>query len=48
MQEKDEKEEGGRRGAAKSSGLDKETRGVLVKGTRVSGVRQSANGRLLE
>lgn len=35
-----------RRGGVKSSELDKETCGVLVKGTRVSGVRQSAVERL--
>lgn len=35
-----------RRGGVKSSELDKETCGVLVKGTRVSGVRQSVDERL--
>lgn len=35
-----------RRGKVKSSELDKKTCGVLVKGTRVSGVRQSADERL--
>lgn len=37
-----------RRGGVKSSELDKETCGVLVKGTRVSRVRQSTNERLPE
>lgn len=35
-----------KRGGVKSSELDKETCGVLVKGTRVSRVRQSADERL--
>lgn len=35
-----------RRGGVKSSELDKETCGILVKGTCVSGVRQSAVERL--
>ena len=37
-----------KRGGVKSSELDKETCGVLVKGTCVSRVRQSTNERLPE
>lgn len=37
-----------RRGEVKSSELDKETCGILVKGTRVNRVRQSVDERLPE